>query len=159
MGTAVPSLGAEKTPAWVCTACGSDGGQPVGGGVFGAFAQLDARYTEGYCDVCSVANPSKPRKTPRPTNQLIRADLFDHEAFVIRKEKEKLGKLVRLVASGGSNIQLTDAECYTIVTLFGKYGWPGYEPSESIVKGAAKYSTPPPADKKTKRAKNKAKGW
>lgn len=137
---------------WYCGTCGSPGAYPVGGRL-GAFTSFDPRYTTGYCDTCSDPNPTKPRKNPRPTTQIILESAFDPTRFRVAKDKEKLGNLVRAIASK-EHVQLTDLECWTLCDLWDRYGYPGYEPNESIRKGAAKYTQGLSAagkDKKRKR--------
>ena len=125
---------------WVCTNCGSSGAHPIENKL-GSFTQFDDRYTTGYCDVCSVANPEKPRKTPRPTHTLIKADHFDHDKFVTTKEKAELANLVRAFAGGGSSIQMSDQQTFRLVTLYDKYGAPGFIIQPWVRAAAEKYAS------------------
>ncbi len=120
---------------WVCTKCGSAGAHPLPG-----FTQLDDRYTTGYCDVCTVAVPDKPRKGPRPTSELIAAAHFDRAAFTEHSEKVTLAKLVHKYANGKANVSMSDRECWMLVSLFDKWGAPGFGVTDSLRKVADQYA-------------------
>jgi len=112
---------------WVCTKCGTEGGTPLPGR-----RQMDDRYAEGYCDSCSVANPPKPRKTPRPTSVLITAEAFDRDEFERRREVAILKALVAEFAAGGAHVQMTDPHVFQLVTLYDKHGFAGFDLPASV---------------------------
>lgn len=111
---------------WVCADCGTPGAHPIEHEEFGTFAKFDERYTTGYCDACTVPNPKTPRKGPRRTSRLIRADVFDRQAFVTRKEKDRLRELVQFFSRGQDHVELTDKQVVDLVTLYDKHGAPGF---------------------------------
>lgn len=112
--------------AWTCADCGTPGAKPIEHEKFGAFAKFDERYTTGYCDVCSVPFPKTPRKTARKISRLVRSDAFDHERFVVEREKARLKELVQLFAAGKDSVQLMEKQAVDLVKLFDKHGFPGF---------------------------------
>ena len=124
---------------WTCTNCGSDGGHPIENKL-GSFTQFDPRYTTGYCDVCTTANPDKPRKTARPTNQMIQSEHFNREKFTEKKERDKLTQLVKAFSAGGSHVQMSDPDIYQLATLAEKYGSPGFAVQPATRAAAEKYA-------------------
>lgn len=111
---------------WVCADCGTPGAHPIEHERFGTFAKFDERYTTGYCDHCTVAHPKTPRKGPRRTSRLIRADKFNHAAFIEQKEKGRLRELVQFFSIGKDHVELTDSQVADLVRLYDKYGMPGF---------------------------------
>ncbi len=118
---------------WICSRCGTGGATPLG------VTRIDARYTVGYCNICSVAEPAKPRKGPRPTHDLVRGDAWQPELFVERTERAKLAKLIRKFAAGKDKIQMTDREVWLLVSLWDHWRPAGFEPTQSLRTAAAAY--------------------
>ena len=114
----------DESTRFFCVGCGVDQPRPAG------FTQMDDRYAVGFCDTCT---DNKPRKTARPKSQFIRADLFDRDKWTEQKERATLRKHVTALGSAGNGLQLmSDRAIWEMVTLFDKYGSPGWSPSPEI---------------------------
>lgn len=124
---------------WVCSDCGGDRAKPIEDPKFGRMTQFDDRYNVGYCDDCNDPNPTKPRKTPRPTHPLVRADVFDRAKWEEKREREKLKTLIQMFAAGKDKVQMSDIEVERLVTLYDKYQPPGFVVPGSIREAADAY--------------------
>ena len=119
-------------PEWVCTNCGSPGGQPIP-----ARPSLDPRYAIGYCNTCSKDSPE--RKTPRPTNQLVHIENFNRQRWQVDKDTKELKALVQEFAAGKDKVRLTGPQVVRLIELFDRYGFPGFVPNEALRADAADY--------------------
>lgn len=120
-------------PEWVCANCGSPGATLLDG-----FIPLDPRYGKGWCNTCN--NPNADRKTPRPTQRLVRGDSFDRARWEERREREELATLVKdFGAIRSGSVKMKDPEILRLVTLFDKYGFAGFRLPEDARKAADEY--------------------
>lgn len=88
---------------------------------------MDPRYAIGFCDTCN--DPNANRKTQRPTQRLVRADLFDREEWTARREGEELAGLVQEFGKyrgPAGTIKMANKDVLRLVHLFDKYGFAGF---------------------------------